>query len=465
MPKVVLGKTPEQLREEEAKKQRELEAQIQQSQLERQAKLEALHKKQKTTKIAIIATTSFVAASLFIFGTYNTFFKHDLTVDDVVPTINASIDSFRFPSEGLDNYIHDNCEALFAKYVSTDSKNSNISSIKVDTDSCYISRVKKISSTLAQVYFSVDVSVTEKDVEVTDPNIIRQLKRTGFVSDTNENEESTVSSVNEDDSNDEESDKNESSIETEESTESTTSEIVESSTSSASENADKLSQIIVEASPSGLANATDTTNNNSTFNSNVSGENRTYYVTDNGKIMQTGTVSTVRYNFYVPIEFYFVYSSEPDEDGNPTGEIVGGGFRPAGDMTLYSLEQADLIVSELTDEEKKNPYYHSAFTCNEETLLDEETTRQIQVKVNNVLNDLYEGRDTSQEFYNFKKFNTFNSRYDGISTIYCYSEDNSIGYNTKVTYSITTSQGFSYQLETWMKVIQDGNSWVVIDIL
>lgn len=461
MPKIVLGKTPDQLREEEAKKQRELEAQIQQSQLERRAKLEALHKKQKTTKIAIIAATSFIAASLFVFGTYNTFFKHGLTVDDVVPTINASIDSFRFPSEGLDNYIHDNCEALFAKYVSIDLKNSNISSIKVDTDSCYISRVKKINSTLAQVYFSVNVSVTEKDVEVTDPNIIRQLKGTGFVSYTSENEESMVSSVNADDSNDKASDKNKSSIETEESI---ASETVESSTSNASENTDKLSQITIEASPSGLANATDT-NNNSTFNSNVSGENRTYYVTDNGKIMQTGTVSTVRYNFYVPIEFYFVYSSEPDEDGNPTGEIVGGGFRPAGDMTLYSLEQADIIVSKLTDEEKKNPYYHSAFTCNEETLLDEETTRQIQVKVNNVLNDLYEGRDTSQEFYNFKKFNTFNSRYDGISTIYCYSEDNSIGYNTKVTYSITTSQGFSYKLETWMKVVQDGNSWVVIDIL
>ena len=192
MAKVVLGKTPEQLREEEAKKQRELEAQIQEAQLERQAKLVALHKKQKTTKIAIISATCLSAAILVTFGTYNTFFKKTITVEDVVPTINASIDYLRFPVSGLDGYIRDNCESLFTHYASSKISSDNIKSISVDPNSCYITKVRPLNSTLAQVYFSVDVVVTENDTEVTDPNIIRQLKSSGFITNEQPTEPETT---------------------------------------------------------------------------------------------------------------------------------------------------------------------------------------------------------------------------------------------------------------------------------
>ena len=49
--KLNLGKTPEQQKAEEAKKQREIEAEIQKSIMERQKKIVALHKKQKSNKI------------------------------------------------------------------------------------------------------------------------------------------------------------------------------------------------------------------------------------------------------------------------------------------------------------------------------------------------------------------------------------------------------------------------------
>ena len=191
MARLVLGKTPEQLRAEEAEKQREIEAQIQEATRQRQAKIEALHKKQKTTKIAIIATASAVSAILLVFGTYNTFFKKTLTLEDVQPSINSSINSLNFPSEGLDNYIRENCESLFMKYMTYDMKNSNIKSVEVDKNSCYISRVKKLNSTLAQVYFSVDVIVHENDKEVTDPNIIDSLKKSGLLSNTPQSTQTT----------------------------------------------------------------------------------------------------------------------------------------------------------------------------------------------------------------------------------------------------------------------------------
>ena len=76
--KITLGKSPEEQAAEEAKKQRELEAEIQQSIHERQQKIIALHKKQTTNKIIIGVITAIIVIALLIFGTYNTFFKQGL---------------------------------------------------------------------------------------------------------------------------------------------------------------------------------------------------------------------------------------------------------------------------------------------------------------------------------------------------------------------------------------------------
>ena len=469
MARLVLGKTPEQLRAEEAEKQREIEAQIQEATRQRQAKIEALHKKQKTTKIAVIATVSAVSAILLVFGTYNTFFKKTLTLEDVQPSINASINSLNFPSEGLDNYIRENCEPLFMKYMTYDVKNSNIQSVEVDKNSCYVSRVKKLNSTLAQVYFSVDVVVHENDKEVTDPKVIDNLKKSGLLSNTPQSTqptETTTSSVETTDSNADSNTESttttetvESSTESDSSVDSSTDSNPENNAASAanSDNSSNNSDSSTAEAPTGVANAEDGGYSSNTSDSIISLDQ--YYLGDKGKIMQKGSTSTVRYNFYVPIEFYYVYSGGYDEEtGQPVGSVVAGGFRPAGDMTLFTLEQPDVhSFDEIA--------YNSSFICDEETILGEETTRQIQVKVDKTLSDLYEGRDTSQDFYNYRKFNGFSAEYAGITELKSYSQKNAFGMNTHVTYSIKTSQGFIYTLETWLDVEQDGNSWVIKEML
>lgn len=474
MARLVLGKTPEQLRAEEAEKQREIEAQIQEATRQRQEKIEALHKKQKTTKIAVIATVSAVSAILLVFGTYNTFFKKTLTLEDVQPSINSSINSLNFPSEGLDNYIRENCEPLFMKYMTYDLKNSNIQSVEVDKNSCYVSRVKKLNATLAQVYFSVDVIVHENDKEVTDPKIIDSLKKSGLLSNTPQSTQTTEPTDSSVETTDSSTDSNTESTTTTEPVESSTepNSNVESSTDPNPENSAANSEnpsnnsgsptadAPTAGTPTGVANAEDggySSNTSDTSSSQISLDQ--YYLGDKGKIMQKGSISTVRYNFYVPIEFYYVYSGGYDEEtGKPIGSVVAGGFRPAGDMTLFTLEQPDVkTFDEIA--------YNSAFICDEETILGEETTRQIQVKVDKTLSDLYEGRDTSQDFYNYRKFNGFNAEYAGITELKSYSQKNAFGMNTHVTYSIKTSQGFIYTLETWMDVEQDGNSWVIKEML
>lgn len=459
MAKLVLGKTPEQVRAEEAEKQRKLEIEIREHQLERQKKIEAMHKKQKTTKIVFIAIVCAISLSLLGFGTYNTFFKPTLSIDDVTPVIDESINTFRFPSEGLDNYIHDNCEGLFNKYLVNDDKkvDSNVvDTIIVDKDSCYISRVKKLSGNIAQVYFSVNVTTKSKDIQVTDPLIIDNLQKNGFNINTNQKQTIETSNTQTSENDTSENDTSENSIsessisetsEEENSKLDTTSEEYIESSEQSTENNTENSLISVEP----IAPATE-----STDTSNI--DDKTYYIDSYGKLMQVGVTTTVRYNFYVPIEFYYVYSDEPDEEGNPTGSVVGGGFRPCGDMTLFTLEQPD--ISDFTD-----ITYNEAFDIGEEFLLDDKVTQKIRVKVDNILSDLYLGKDTSQEFYNYRKFNGYNAKYEGIEKIDCYSEKNYLGMNTHVTYKIITSQGFIYTLETWLNVEEDGNSYIIKEML
>ena len=166
--------------------------------------------------------------------------------------------------------------------------------------------------------------------------------------------------------------------------------------------------------------------------------------------MKTGKSTTKRYNFYLPIELYV----NTDDAGN----AITAGFRPAGEMNLYSFETVDQTnFKEIT--------VYDALDCDEETLKDEETIQKVTIKIDKTLQDLYEGRDTSQDFLNYYKFNTYDARYDGINSVKVYSTENALGFNTHVRYTITTSQGFQYTADTWMLVEPSGNSYVIKDML
>lgn len=443
MGKIVLGKTPEELRAEEAARQRELEAQVQSSLLERQAKLEAMHKKQKKTKIAVISIGSLLTVALLVFGTYNTFFKHELTVEDVQPAINQAVNNINFPAEGLDNYLRVNCSALFEKYMSLDtSKVKNIKSVKVDENSCYVKRVKKLSYNIAQVWFAVDVVVTENDSEVTDPEVIRQFKRMELIQEQ-------VVATTPVDTNPDESSTTETELQNT-SAMADPSQTDESSVADAQTPAEPNEVATNEPAEPALANSTTGGYQYADFYSDVTGVEEHYYVSNGGKLMKSGNTSRQRYNFYLPIEMTYQYNSE--------GTAVAAGFKPAGEMTLYTLDMIDV-----NDFEEIEP--NGLFTCDAETLRDKETTNKIQIKVEKTLQDLYDGRDTSQDFYNYIPFNGYDAKFNNVLLLEAYTQDNIVGMNTHVVYSITTVQGFNYTLDTWLKVEEDGNSWIIKGML
>jgi hypothetical protein len=471
MAKVVLGKTPEQLEAERAKKEREQEAEIQASILERQKKIQALHSKQKTNKIIITLGVIAVAGILITFGTYNTFFKKGLTLDDVNNVVGQAIYCDVFPSDGLDGYIRDNCDELFMKYYNDNKANQgkDIQSVEVDSDSCYIFKVKKLSPTLAQVYFSVDIVTTKNDVVVTDPTLIEKLKRSGFGADLStsvEQSSGTTTSEPQGEVATEVTVTEAPYIETTETTAPTetnanvqpagdTNEAAapaEGETTETTGAPAPTEATPTEATPEETTTESDIPNTSMDYQVSKTGEAKHYYMTENGVIMQSGDVIRERYSFYVPVQLAYQY----DADGVT---VVTTGYAVVDEMNLYSLVETNMTdFSEITVD--------PVFAFDEATILDEDTTNMMQTKVNNTLRALYDGTiDTSQDFQNFRQFNNYNATFVEINEFKAYSQPNALGYNVRVSYSIITAQGFKYTLETYMLVEQNGETWVIKEFM
>lgn len=507
--KIVLGKTHEDLEREEARKQREKEAEIQNSIAERQAKIEALHKKQSTNKIIIISAISAISAGLIFFGTYNTFFKKGITMEeDVAPFVSGAVANLNFPSPGLDNYLHDNIDTLFYNYASVNS--SSVNQLIVDKNSCYVNRVRPLSGNVAQVYFSVDVESIENDTVITDAELLKKIKQqqmndtlpqgsyrdnpimttdtydmepVSYTSDfkiSNMTYTSDLKIVNlsnkaEESSNEEKTKPAAKPADEVESSEAESSEdampvedesIVEPSDDSIID--DPIEEPIDDSDTSidepidddFTADSTPENNPTTETPSNTQATNKIkdangniieYYYGIDGNYYKTGNVTRQRYNFVIVIEYFYKY------DGDTP---VAGGFRPVSNLILYTLN--DISQTEFNE---ANPIEESELLKFNGVPLDENTTEKIRIKVDKTLQDLYEMRDVSQDFMNYRTFNTYDATYVQLDDIVVYAEPNLLGFNTSVEYTILTNQGFIYKIQTYMKVEESGNSYVIKDIL
>ena len=450
MAKISLIKSPEDLERERAEKEKARAAEIQASIEERHRKIQALHAKQVRNKIIIFSIAGALTVILIIFGTYNTFFKQGLSMNDVNMAISQARYTDVYPDAGLDNYVRDNCESLFNKYMQLDIKKGgkNIQNITVDKDSCYITKVTKISPTLATVVFGVDISTTEKDSLVTDPVIIEQLKRSGFGVDPNKIYKVNQTTIIEQPTTEESSETEE----VNETEETTTEETTEKEVVTATVDINNAVTVVSGSEGADTASETEETEEyipitDVEYSISQTGEHEHYYMTANGQIMKEGRTVTERYYFSLPVQIVYGY----DADGKTP---ITAGYAPASAMNLYSL-----VDTNQTDFE--NIQTNDLFAFNDDYKLDVDTTNKMQIKVNNTLKALYDGLDTSQDFLNYRAFNSYNSNYVGINEFKAFSQPNGMGYNCWVSYTIVTSQGFNYTLETYLKVEQNGGTWVI----
>ena len=475
--KISLIKKPEELEAERALKQRELEAAIQAENLDRQERIVALHKKQKTMKIIIISILVIFFIAMLTFGTYNTFFKHVLDNTDVQRTVNGAINTY--PVAGLDNYIRDNCEGMFVQNLNYDI--SKYDYVTIDRNSVYISKVRTQSNTLAEVWFSADVTVKESDTKVTDPAIIERLHKNGFgaveatptpIPTPVPQETVPTETVVENADVIEPVDNIDEMVYTggaidvvpltinyDPETPETSQETQPAETSETQPDATQPSETQpIETQPTETQPTTnpDDKEIGTVSVANSKNDERTeYYIVGNGTIYQRGKVITQRYNFYVPIEYYSVKDSDDMT-------VIAQGYRPASKLNIY-------VLNDINQTEFEKIIINDSFSFEGIAPVEPDDLTAAKIRVNAILDDLYSGRDTSQSFFNYKTFNTYGASYGNMITFELYTDKNKVGFNAYCEYTIITEQGFTYQVNCYMVVEPVGSgqsrTWKITRIM
>ena len=331
-------------------------------------------------------------------------------------------------------------------------------------DTCRISKVQLVSSSAAKVFFSLDVSVTSKDHQVTDPVLIEKLRKNGFNStqvtiSTNTNGSMSMPSKGNKDNTSEESN-------TEDNNTITTEPQDETSDSGDSSNIDNEPIVNEEITPTiapteapvitpevdvyvPIEQKVDVVEQID-FSVNAKETPSHYYLLQNGVIMESGKTTKNRYNFFIFIEKF----SEAKD-----GKVVRDGYKPTTDLHLYSLVEVNQV--EFEDNINTSTY----FEFNKKAKVTAEELQNMQLKVGSILEDLYNYKDTKFDFQNYKKFNTYDAIFDGIVSFEAYTQPNQLGFNALVTYNITTTQGFSFTTQAYLLIEKNGNSYMIKDFL
>lgn len=183
MPKLVMGKTPEQLKREADQREQERLANIQEQDLEQQRQLRDMVVKQKRNRYIVLSISVILIIALLVFGTYNTFFKDPLNTNDVANVVyqfQSQLPDYSYP--GLDGFIRSNFDKWYNDQLQFDpDKKTDIEYIKGDLNTIAIDEIRHDGNNalFARVYFSIDIET--KKVDTFDQNkevIVGETTRT-----------------------------------------------------------------------------------------------------------------------------------------------------------------------------------------------------------------------------------------------------------------------------------------------
>ena len=161
MAKIVIGKSPEQLQREADEKNRERLANIQEQEMKQQKQLRDMVLKQKRNRMIVLAVAGVVIFALLLFGTWNTFFKKQLDINDVAGVVaqyRSSLPDYSYA--GLEGFIRTNFDKWYNDQLMLDEKtNRSFEYIRSDLSTLAIDEVRHDSNSalFVRVYFSVDI--------------------------------------------------------------------------------------------------------------------------------------------------------------------------------------------------------------------------------------------------------------------------------------------------------------------
>ena len=157
-----LGQTREDREKQEAEQIREMELNINEKNQRRQRKIATLNRRSKRNKIIVICVFSLLCISLLVFGTYNTFFKKTITMDDVVGVVTSRA---TFDSSGVEGFLYERIDSEIYSYFRS---SETVKEFKFDKNSLRIDKIMPINNETALIYFSGDMYITEVDIKERD---------------------------------------------------------------------------------------------------------------------------------------------------------------------------------------------------------------------------------------------------------------------------------------------------------
>lgn len=175
------------------------------------------------------------------------------------------------------------------------------------------------------------------------------------------------------------------------------------------------------------------------FNANVTVKREDGYKEEHGeKVAYTGETTYNEYQFRVVLT------------------IKDKGYHYASGLEI----QPQILKDDYSFDDIEESWYLS-FEENEiEKIDDQAKIDDIQIKVDRILSDLYEGKDVGSDS-DTNRFNT-NDTYKGIVEFAMYQKDNPLGYNAVCTYTIETIDHLTYTNTVYMKISSNGDkSWKI----
>lgn len=123
-------------------------------------RLAKMYKDLKIKKIIFLLIMAVIIIALLVFGTYNTFFKHEKTAAEITAEVNKYNQESGFPDQGVLGFIKQNVNIWVSELTYFDENNGAVTK-EVDINSVFLTAITKKSSTIANVFFQATI-VTDK---------------------------------------------------------------------------------------------------------------------------------------------------------------------------------------------------------------------------------------------------------------------------------------------------------------
>lgn len=130
-------------------------------------------------------------------------------------------------------------------------------------------------------------------------------------------------------------------------------------------------------------------------------------------------------------------------------------YYPCGDVIVTPLETSADSTSK-----KDNPLMSFEGKPQES----DENTNASKTFITNFFTMLYSGQDITP-YYDGKQLNVKGLKFNGIEDYFLFKEENSNGYNTKCTISLTSSTGLVFKTTKYLTISKTGSSWMIENVL